>query len=122
MNATPPSMLDERECWREHAAKAPAVAEQLNNPTAKAAMLSIAEQYAWQARKCPTASGEESCQLLMPLTLRPTGPASPAYAERPDKRRNGMFAIAGYHSRPFFRPERGPQGKRPRRRRWRACC
>jgi hypothetical protein len=39
------SILDDPEHWRQRAEKARAVAQQLNNPTAKAAMLGIAEQY-----------------------------------------------------------------------------
>jgi hypothetical protein len=45
MNPAPRSTLDDPEHWRERAEKARAVAEKLSNPTAKAAMLSIAEQY-----------------------------------------------------------------------------
>jgi hypothetical protein len=45
VNPAPRSTLDDPEHWRERAEKARAVAEKLSNPTAKAAMLSIAEQY-----------------------------------------------------------------------------
>jgi hypothetical protein len=42
-------MLDDPEHWRQRAEKARTLAEQLSNPAAKAAMLSIAEQYEQQA-------------------------------------------------------------------------
>jgi hypothetical protein len=38
-------LLDDPEHWRQRAEEARTIAEQVNNPSAKATMLSIAEQY-----------------------------------------------------------------------------